>query len=133
MAGLLTHLLVSSGLALMVFYLFRNWIYSVAVAIGHLAPDLVDFGITGIKSGSLNPSRIIFDPWFYPLKLFGHNFFNWLIIGLIIFAIVFFFYKLKKLSRKKLVIVTISIALFLVGVLFHLGLDSLIQETNHWI
>ncbi|MFA4960244.1 MAG: hypothetical protein WC548_01125 [Candidatus Pacearchaeota archaeon] len=132
MAGLLTHLLVSSAGFLMVFYLSKK-IYAATFSLGQLVPDLLDFGIAGIKQGSLNPSTIIHSPWFNPLKIFGHSFFNWLVIALIIFTLIYFLYKLEKISKNKLIMAAITIIFFLCGILIHIILDLAIIEANHWI
>jgi hypothetical protein len=139
MAGLLTHLSVAILGFLIIYFAFykskirSRIIYGLAFFFGHLAPDLLDFGIGAIFQRSLKPTHIIFNAVFYPLKVFGHTFTNWLIIGLVIIVVMYLLYKLKKVSKKTLVIVSISIILFLIGILLHVNLDVWIQEANHWI
>jgi hypothetical protein len=133
MAGLLTHLCVSLVCGLAIAYYFRKWIYGGVFALGQLTPDLIDFGITGIKTGSLNPSVIIRDPWFNPLRLFGHSAFNWLVIFAIIFFLIFFVSILFRKLEKHKFILYFSLVFFLGGVFVHLLLDRLIQERSRWI
>jgi len=139
MAGLLTHLGISVTGFLIIYFLFhesaikQRWIYGLSFAIGHLLPDLLDFGVASISQRSLIPSHIIVNSLFYPLKIFGHNFTNWLIIALVVVGTLFLSYIFKKLSKRNFVMITIAIALLLAGIFLHVQLDAWIQEANHWI
>lgn len=129
MAGLLTHVIVSFFGGGILFYFFRNWIYGVGFALGQFMPDLIDFGITGIKIFSFNPTIIVRDVWFYPLKVFGHSPFNWAIIFAGAFFLSFIIFRKKEFRFK----IYNTLIFFLAGVFVHLALDKLILEVNHWI
>ncbi|MFH1310793.1 MAG: hypothetical protein ABIH65_00100 [Nanoarchaeota archaeon] len=139
MPGLLTHLIVALAGFLIVYFIFyksktkNRIIYGLAFVLGHILPDVVDFGVLGVKMGSINPSEIMQNPLFDTLAVFGHTFSNWLIIGLVVIAIAFFFYSIKKVSKKSFISLIISIISILIGILAHLVLDRLIQETSYWI
>lgn len=137
MAGLLTHFAIAFICALIIFLIaFKSkykWIYSFAFFIGSLIPDLVDFGITGLKMGSLAPLAIMKDKWFYPLARFSHNFWHWLIIAGIIILIVFILYKLNKVSKKFVFAIIIASIIFLLAIIIHLNLDFYIIEPRWWI
>jgi hypothetical protein len=132
MAGLLTHLSVVFG-GVLLSVLFWNWKYGLSFGVGHLIPDLLDFGIAGIAEGSLNPRVIMTNPLFRPLAVLGHTFTNWIILGLVVLGGLFLLFKFDKISKKKLTMIILLMAAFLVGVLIHVVLDVLIIETNHWI
>lgn len=132
MAGLLTHLSVVL-LGILILTYFSKWQYGFSFGFGHLFPDLLDFGITGLFTWNFKPSIIILQDWFYPLKIFGHNPLNWLIISSIILITLFTFYKLKKISKKTFKLSFYSTIFCLVGILLHLLMDVLINEANHWI
>lgn len=139
MAGLLTHLGISLLGFLIIYSTFykskpkNKIIYGLGFAFGNLAPDLVDFGILSIKTGSLNPDKIMANPLFHTLALLGHTFSNWLILAVIIIAIAWLLYELRKISKKTFVMIIILMILILIGVMIHLKLDIMIIETNHWI
>ncbi|MEA3248338.1 MAG: hypothetical protein U9Q73_01395 [Nanoarchaeota archaeon] len=132
MAGLLTHLLVVGIGGLIITY-FLKWQYGVAFGFGHLLPDLIDFGITGLFFWNFKPSIIVIQDWFYPLKVFGHNPLNWFIISGLLILTVYGFYKFKKISKVTMKILILATVFCLIGILIHLLMDVLIQEANHWI
>lgn len=133
MAGLLTHLIISLVGFFISLAVFKNWKYGVAFVFGHLIPDLISFGIAGIREISLNPSVIMINSWFYPLYLFSHNFIYWIIFAIVIGITLFIFYKYKKISKKTFSKIIWILFCFFIGVLFHFIFDILIQETNYWI
>lgn len=139
MAGLLTHLGIAIAGFLIIYIAFykikpkTRVIFGLGFAIGELLPDLVDFGVLGIKIGSLNPSEIMKNPLFDAFALFGHTFSHWLVIALVFIAIFLFIYEVEKISKKSLIGIIIGTALVLLGISVHLWLDVLIQEANYWI
>jgi hypothetical protein len=133
MAGLLTHVVIAL-IGFIIFSLsFNSWKYGLAFALGHFTPDLLDFGIAGIKQGSLNPSVIMTNPLFQPLALFGHSALNWLIIAFLFIAVMFLLYKFKKIKKSTLVSWCLMTALFILGIAVHLIIDKLVIETSYWI
>lgn len=133
MPGLLTHLSVSFIGFILVFGYFNNWKYGLAFAIGHLIPDLCDFGTLGIMMKTLNPGKIMLHPWFPPLAKWCHTFSHWLIIALIIALIFFLLYKLKKISKSLLIKIIIGLVITLSAILIHLELDLFIIEKSYWV
>jgi hypothetical protein len=134
MAGLLTHLTIALVGFLIGTFIFKNWRYGLAFAIGHLIPDLLDFGIAGIKQGSLNPGVIMTNPLFQPLALFGHTFWHWIIFGLIVCFAILWLYNKNKISNKTFKTWFTVLIFFLIGVAIHvLIIDILIIETSYWI
>jgi hypothetical protein len=139
MAGLLTHLGAGIIGALIIYFAFykskpkKKIIYGLIFILGNIVPDLIDFGVLGIKMGSVNPSKIMQNPLFDAFALLGHTFSNWLIVALIFIAIALFLYEIEKISKKSLITIMISTILILIGVFIHLKLDVLIIETNNWI
>ena len=133
MAGLMTHLLIVIIIGISILIFSKKWYYSVAFCIGHLIPDLIDFGITGIKIGSLNPSVIMNDSWFSPLAAFSHNAFVWIIFALIIWLIAVLLYIFKKIKKNNLANIILTLVFFIAGVIIHLVVDKVIIETSYWI
>lgn len=133
MAGLLTHLIIVVVLSTIIWISFKHWLYAAAFALGHLIPDLISFGIPGIKIGSMDPSVIMTNSLFHPLALFSHNAFNWIIILLVIWLIVVVLYSFKKIEQKKFADLILGMILFIIAVTLHLIVDKMIIETNYWI
>lgn len=133
MAGLLTHVLIALVGGLIFGFAFKSWKYGIAFAFGHFIPDLIDFGIAGIKQGSLDPAVIMKNDLFQPLAVFGHTFVNWIIFGLLVVGIILWLYNRDKISRKTFKASFITLVAFLTGVAVHLIIDVLIIETNYWI
>jgi hypothetical protein len=133
MAGLLTHLIISLAGFLIALFMFKEWKYGVAFVLGHLSPDLIDFGIIGIKIGSLNPSVIMNDSWFYPLVLFGHTLSHWIIFGIIVIIVLICLYKFNKIEKKTFMKLILILVFLLIGVGMHLVIDVLIIEHTYWM
>lgn len=139
MSGLLTHLGISLlGFIIIYFIIYKTKlknkiICGLGFAFGHLAPDLIDFGVLSIEMRSLNPYKIMTHPLFDTLALLGHTFSNWIILALIIFSISWLLYELGKISKKTFVKIIILIVLILIGILIHLKLDLIIIEKSPWI
>jgi hypothetical protein len=133
MAGLTTHLIIAFVGFILAWFMFKEWKYGVAFVLGHLGPDLMDFGITGLRIGSMNPSVIMTHPWFHPLMILGHTITNWVIFGIIIMAIFILLYKFNKIGKKTFMKLILILAFFLIGIAMHLMLDKLIIETSYWI
>ena len=133
MAGLLTHL----GIALVGFligtFIFKIYRYGLAFALGHLIPDLTDFGIAGIRQGSLDPGVIMTNPAFHPLSVFSHSPFTWFVIALIFLLVMFWLYKFKKIKKYNFMTGVGCVIFFIIGVTIHLVIDQLINEVSYWI
>jgi hypothetical protein len=134
MGGLLTHLIVALAGFLIGTFIFKNYKYGLAFAFGQLISDLIDFGIAGIKQGSLNPAKIMTNPWFQPLEILGHTWWHWIIFGSIFLIIIECLYKFKKISNKAFKTWFIILIFFLIGVAIHiLIIDPFIIERSYWI
>jgi hypothetical protein len=137
MGGLLTHLSVAGIGFSVIFLLFHKhkwkYFFAIAFAFGHLFPDLLDFGITGILNRTLNPVEIVLIPLFDKLRWLGHTGINWIIFGLIGGISLFLFYKFEKISKKQFVNSMNVLSFFLLGIAIHLLIDVLIIEKSYWI
>jgi len=133
MAGLLTHLGISLLLFLIVIIVFRRFWYGITIFIGQLIPDLVKFGITGIKIGNLSPSVIIKDPLFWELESLMSNYHTWVSLGIVIVISSFLLYYLKKVKKQQLKNVNWGYILFVISVIVHLVVDLVIIEKSYWI
>jgi hypothetical protein len=133
MAGLLTHVLIALIGGMIFGFIFKNWRYGRAFALGSFIPDLIDFGIAGIKQGSLDPSVIMKNNLFQPLAILGHTFGNWIIFGLLVVGIILWLYNRNKISKKTFKKSFITLVAFLTGIAVHLILDTFIIETSPWI
>lgn len=133
MAGLLTHLCVALAGFLIGTFIFKNYKYGIAFVLGHVIPDVIDFGVIGLFTGSTNPAKIMTHPWFRPLVVLGHTWWHWVIFGLIVFIIIFLLYKFRKMSYKTFKVLCFALIFFLAGVGAHLLMDVLIIERSYWI
>lgn len=133
MAGLLTHLSIALAGFIVTIVLLKKLQYGIAFVLGHLIPDLIDFGITGIIYGTLNPLEIMTKPSFEYLLILGHTVSNWIIPLSLIIVITFLLCKFGKISKPTLNIIYICLILFLIGMGIHFIADALIIETSCWI
>ena len=133
MAGLTTHLIICFVGFVIAYIIFKNWKYGFAFVLGHLIPDLISFGITGIKQKSMDPGVIMTNPLFGTLAGFSHNPFNWIIIATVIWVGALLLYNFKKISEKNFLGTILALVLFIIGTTLHLIIDKLIIETSYWI
>lgn len=133
MAGLTTHLAVVLVFGIGIWIFSKKWYYGAAFGVGHLIPDLISFGITGIRQRSLNPGIIMTNSWFSPLATFSHNPINWIILITSIWIVLVVLYSFKKIEKKTFANSILSLVFFIVGVIIHLVMDKLIIETSYWI
>jgi hypothetical protein len=133
MAGLLTHLIVSFVGFVLIYLFFKSWKYGLAFVFGQLIPDLISFGITGIRQHSSNPGVIMTNSWFAPLAAFSHSPFTWIILATVIWVGALLLYSFKKLSKTKFANTILVIILFLIGLTLHLIIDKFIIEKSYWI
>ena len=129
----MTHLIVAIVGGITAWLIFKNWKYGVAFLLGHLGPDLMDFGIPGLKMGSTNPIEIMTHPWFEPLMVLGHTWWHWVIFGIVVIVALMIFRGLKKISKKTYINWILILLVFLIGIGVHLVLDALIIEKSYWI
>lgn len=132
MPGVLTHLSVALAGCLIATLFFRNYKYGLAFATGHLIPDIIRFGVTGITNGTLNFGEITSKALFWKLS-FTHYTITWIIVFVIIFAVIFGLYKFKKINKKRFKEWFFANLLFFIGVVLHLILDALIIEKSYWV
>ena len=133
MAGLLTHLVISTLLLIVVVIISRRFWYGLAIFLGQLVPDAVKFGITGIKLGTFSPNLIIKEPLFWELESLMSNYHTWVILGIFIVLSSLFLYYIRKMKKEQLKDINWGYLLFVIGVIVHLVVDVIIIEHSYWI
>ena len=133
MPGLLTHLAAAFSGFLIIYMLSYNWKYGLSWIIGTLIPDVIKFGIPGIKLETSSYYKILADPLFRVLDRYTHTFVYWVIVFIVFFLIIFLLYRFKKLSIKKAKALIISDIIFILSIAVHLIMDKLIIEKSYWI
>jgi hypothetical protein len=133
MAGLLTHLIICLVGFVLAWVILKSWKYGALFVLGQLIPDLISFGIPGIKIGSADPMVIMSEQLFSNLALFTHNAFHWIIFAVIAWVIALLLYSFKKIGKEKFANSILAIVCFITGVVLHLIIDKLIIEKSYWI
>ena len=133
MAGLLTHVGISIFLFIVVIIWFRKLWYALPISIGHIIPDAIKFGITGIKLKTFSPTLIIKDDLFWKLETLMTSYTFWVILGLVIVFTSLGFYYMRKIKNKELRDINWSYFFFVVGVVIHLVIDIFIIEKSSWV
>ena len=133
MAGLLTHLAVSTLLFGIVLLVFRKFWYGFAIFIGQLTPDVIKFGVTGLKLGTTSPNAIIKDGLFWKLEALTSSYNTWVNVGVFILVVSLFLWHLNKLKKEQVKEINWSYLMFAIGVAVHLIIDIFIIEKSYWI
>ena len=132
MAGALTHILTSIAGFLLVWAIFNRYYYGLAFAAGHLAPDVIRFGVSGLFGWTYKFHDIVSSSIFLKLG-FTHSIIFWIIFCALIFVVVFLFHISKKIPKKNFWRIVLAEVLFLAGIALHLIYDILIIEKSPWI
>lgn len=133
MAGLLTHLGIAFAGFLVGYLAFKKFSYGSSFFIGHLIPDVLKFGITGIKLGTTSFNNIVRDGLFWKIESIASNYNLWIILGILIIASSFFLYHIHKIRKSDMRTINRSYIFFIAGVFIHLIIDILIIEKSYWI
>jgi len=133
MAGLLTHLIISSVLFIIVLVISRRFLYGFFIFIGQLIPDAIKFGVTGIKLWTASPNLIIRDSLFWKLEALTSSYHTWVNLGLLIILTSLFLYSQNKLKKEHVKEISWSYLLLVIGVVIHLVIDLFIIEKSYWI
>jgi len=132
MAGALTHFIISIlGFSILTF-IFKNWKYGLAFAVGQLIPDLIRVGVTGLFNDTWSLGAIMTKALFWEMD-FLHAYTTWVILFAVAFAIILGLYKFKKINKKQFIEWFIAEVIFLIGTIAHLVIDYFIIETSYWI
>lgn len=131
MAGLLTHLAVSSGLFLIMFIIFKKGYYGASAFVGQLMPDIIKFGFVAVKIKSLSYIKILRDPLFYILEK-ETGFHLWTILFFFILIFAFILCSFKFIDKSMRIKIITSSFFFCICAILHLVIDILIIEKSPW-
>ena len=132
MPGLLTHLIVALVGAVII-YLISNWKFGVCFAFGHIIPDVIKFGIPGMKMRTMSFYEIVASDMFNQIRVYSDSFLVWILVCLFVLVILFGLYKLGKMTKKKFYKLSLGTLIILSGVILHLTMDIFIIEKNYLI
>jgi hypothetical protein len=137
MAGLTTHLIISGVLFLVILAVSRKWYYGAAAFAGHLMPDIIKFGVTGVAIRSFSYREILKHDLFYTLDHYtgfyfaGYFFWIMLIVFSALLALMLVTFKFIKKEKAKQIV--ISTAVFSIAAILHLIIDIFVIERNPWV
>lgn len=132
MAGALTHFVVSFLGFLAITFISKNWKYGLAFVIGHLIPDAIRVGVTGIFTETWSLGDIMTKALFWKMD-FLHSYTTWVILFAVVFIVLLGLHKFKRIDKKQFVEWFTIDLIFLIGTIAHLVLDHFILETSYWI
>ncbi len=137
MAGLITHLIISSALFLAIVIFSKKWHYGASAFIGQLMPDIIKFGITGIVIESFSYKEILRHKLFYTLDYYTGfylaGYFFWIMLA--VFSLLFFsmLVSFKFIKKQRARQIVISIAIFSISAILHLIIDVFVIEKSPWV
>ena len=133
MPGLLTHLIVAFVGAVIIYLVSKNWKFGVCFVFGHIIPDVIKFGIPGIKMKTMSFYEIVASDMFNQIRVYSDSFLVWILVCLFLIVVLFGIYKLGKITKKKFYKLSLGTLIILSGVILHLILDIFIIEKSYWI
>lgn len=133
MPGVLTHTIVAIVCLIVVHLIHFKWEYSYSIFIGNFLPDVIKFGFSGIKQGTLAIFKVKKDSFYQFLSILTSNPANWFTIGFFIFGTTLLLYHFHYIKKKGMEEYDELYVFLLIGIIIHLILDVLIIETSIWI
>lgn len=132
MAGLLSHLAIAFFGALIILVFTRKIYFSLLFIVGHLIPDVLKFGLAGLKLNSIDYFLIVRDPLFHKIDLLASNYHLWISAMLLVIGASYFLFCLRKIKKDNMKNIALGTGFFIIGVLIHLIIDIFIIEKNYW-
>ena len=133
MPGLLTHLSVALVGAVIIYLVSKNWKFGMCFAFGHVIPDVLKFGIPGIKMKTISFYEIVASDMFRQIGAYSDSFLVWIFVCLLLIVVLFWLYQSGKITKKKFYKLSLGALIILSGVILHLILDIFIIEKSYWI
>lgn len=128
MVGVLSHVAIGLLSALLVYLIHKRRDFSLAIFIGNLFPDIIQFGLLAVEQmfSSAKPFyQTILNYVSVPVYWFGSITF--------LLATVLLFYDVRQVNKKRTRDYADLLLFFLVGVILHLIMDHAILEHGPWI
>ena len=133
MGGVVTHLVAALAAAGVIHALHFRWEFSLSIFVGNFIPDVLKFGLSAIKQGTLAIFHIEQDSFYHFLSSVTSDVTNWFSLGFFTVGLTALFYKYHILKEEEMLEVDEMLALFIVGIVIHLVIDIFILETGPWI
>lgn len=106
--------------------------FSLAIFLGNLVPDVIKFGVSAVKQGTLAVFYVKQDGFFNKLAAITSTPANWFTIGFFLLLLCAFLYHYHVIKKKKLWEYEELYVFFIIGIVIHLVMDALIIEKGPW-
>ncbi|MBS1266305.1 MAG: hypothetical protein MAG795_00272 [Candidatus Woesearchaeota archaeon] len=132
MPGVLIHTIAAIICLTVVHLLHYKWEYSLSIFAGNFVPDVIKFGFSAIKQGTLAIFKLKQDFFYNKLASTTSNPANWFTLGFFVLGICLLLYHFHYIEKKKMEEYDELYVFFLIGIIIHLILDALIMEAGYW-
>ena len=132
MPGVIPHIVSGFLSAVIVHWRHGKPEFGLAIFIGNLLPDVIKFGISAIKQGTLAVFYIRQDGFYHLLSKLTSNPTNWFTLGFFLLLLATFLYHYHVIKKKKLWEYEELYVFLLLGIITHLIMDALIIEKGPW-
>jgi hypothetical protein len=133
MAGFLVHLLAAVICAGVINLIHFKFEYSLAAFVGSFVPDLIKYGATALKLGTVESTGITQDIFYQRLDLTFSNSGIWFSLGFLLFGLFLLLFHFHVIKKKKMEEYDELYTFFLIGILVHLLIDVFMQSTTFWV
>lgn len=125
MGGVLIHLSAAIVCLLVVHIIHFKWEYSLAIFVGNFIPDIIKFGITSLKLGTVSASQVTKDFLYHNLDAVSSNIVNWFGLGFFVLGTGFLLWHFHVIKKKTMKEYDELYVFLLIGILIHLVIDVL--------
>ncbi len=133
MGGALLHIAVGLASALAVHLFKARREFALAVFLGNLAPDALKFGLSALVQGVWAISHIRRDAFYRAVAGVTDTGSYWVMAGVFAAALGYFLYDHHVLRKKTVREYEELYGFLFLGILVHLVIDALVQETGVWV
>lgn len=132
MPGFILHFVAALISLLIVHLIHFKWEYSLSIFAGNFLPDVIKFGISGIRQGTLSLFNIKQDNYYFYLDHVSGTLANWFSAGFFILSLLLLLYHFHFIKKKRMEEYDELYVFLLLGILAHLVMDALIIEQGVW-
>lgn len=132
MAGALVHLGIALLAAVIIHFIHFKLEYSLSIFVGNLLPDVIKFGFSALKQGTIAIFNVKPDTFYTLLNGITSSVANWFTLGFFVLGVTLLLYHYHFIKKKKMEEYDELYVFVLLGIIIHLIIDALIIEHTAW-
>ena len=110
-----------------------KWEFSLSIFVGNFLPDVIKFGFSAIKQGTLHLFNVEQDSFYHFLNSVTSDLTVLFTVGFFVLGLGLLLYHFHYIKKKKMEEYDELYIFLLLGIIIHLILDALFIESSIWL